>query len=73
MISLASQRCGGMAPMTGMLEWKYAGSGKADKEQVSPSMSMTSWRAWSSTWGWRRSRLRAYESRLKAGQGQVTL
>jgi len=25
-------------------------AGRADKERMSPSMSMTSWSAWSSTW-----------------------
>ena len=66
-----------MAPMTGVLEWKDTGplgrTGRGDEEGVSPSMSMTSWRAWSSAWGWMRSRLRAYGSGLKGGQGQVTL
>jgi len=63
--------------MTGALEWKdtdYSGrTGRGDEEGVLPSMSMTSWRAWSSTWGWIRSPLRRYGSGLKARQGQVTL
>ena len=28
---------------------------QGDEEGVSPSISMTSWSAWSSTWGWMRS------------------
>ena len=48
-------------------------TGRGDKEGVLPSMSMTSWSARSSVWGWMRSRLRAYGSGLKAGQGQATL
>ena len=76
MILLASQRHGGMAPMTGVLKWKDIGSlgrtGRGD-EEVLPSMSMTSWSAWSSAWGWMRSQLRAYGSGLKGGQGEVTL
>jgi len=66
-----------MAPMTEVLEWKDTGSlgrtGRGDEEGVSPSMSMASWRAWSSAWGWTRSQPRAYGSGLKAGQGRVTL
>ena len=46
---------------------------QGDKEEVSPSMSMTSWSAWRSAWGWMRSQPRTYESGLKGGQGQVTL
>lgn len=41
MILLASERCGGMAAMTGVLGWKDAGSlgrtGWEHKESVSPS------------------------------------
>jgi len=51
-------RCGGMAPMTGVLEWKDTGflgrTGRGDEAGVLPSMSVTSWRAWSSAWGWMR-------------------
>lgn len=50
-ISLASWRCGGMVPMLGVLTI----TGKEDEEQVSPPTSMSSWRAWRSTWGWVRS------------------
>ena len=59
--------------MTGVLEWKDAGSlgraGRGDKDRVSPAMSVTSWSAWSSTWGWMRSPLWVRSK----GQGQVTL
>ncbi|PKU26923.1 selenoprotein n [Limosa lapponica baueri] len=34
---------------------------------------MNSWSAWSSTWGWMKSRLRVYESELKETLGQVML
>lgn len=48
LISLASQRQGGV------LEWKDAGSsggmGRWDQEGVLPSLSVTSWSVWSSTW-----------------------
>lgn len=40
-ISLVSWRCGGMVPMLGVLTI----TGKEDEEQVSPLMSMSSWRA----------------------------
>jgi len=63
--------------MTGVLEWKDAGSlgrtGRGDEEGVSPSVSMTSWSTYSSSCGWIRSRSRAHGSGLKTGQGQVTL
>jgi len=63
--------------MTGVLEWKHIGflgrTGRADKEKVSSSMSMTSWSAWSSAWGWMRSQTRAYGLALKAARGRVTL
>jgi len=66
-----------MACMTGVLEWKDTGflgkTGRENEEGLSPSVSMTRWSAWSSTWGWMRSQPRAYGSGLKAGQGQVTL
>lgn len=49
----------GMVPKSGVLEWKDTGSsgssGRADKEVVLPSMSMTSWSSWSFTSGWMRS------------------
>jgi len=58
-ISLASQRPGGMAAMTEVLELKDTGSlgrtGRGYKEGVLPSMSMTSWSVWSSVCGWMRS------------------
>lgn len=42
-----------------VLEWKDTDSsgrtGRRDEEGVSLSMSITSWSAWSSTWGWMRS------------------
>jgi len=60
-----------------VLEWKDIGSlgrtGRGDKEEVSASMSKSSWSEWSSDWGWMRSQTRAYGSGLKAGQGLVTL
>jgi len=53
MISLASQRHGGMVPVTGVLEWKDTGSlgrtCRGDEEGVSPSVSMTSWTDGAST------------------------
>jgi len=59
MISPTPQRCGGIAPVDGVLEWKdidFLGrTGRGDKEQVSPSMSVTSWSVWSSAWRWIRS------------------
>ena len=62
--------------MTGMLEWKDTGSlgrtGRRDEMGVSSSMSMISWSAWSSTWGWMRSQLGTYGSGLKGEQGQGT-
>lgn len=49
MILLASWRCDGITPMTGVLEWVDADSlrwtGREDEEEVSPSMSVTSRRA----------------------------
>jgi len=58
----------GMASKTGGLEWKGTGSlgrtGRGIEEEVSPSMSMTRWGAWSFTWGWMRSKLRTYGSGL---------
>jgi len=51
MILLASQRGGGMASVTGVLEWKDTGSlrrmGRGDEEEVLPSVSTTGWSAWS--------------------------
>lgn len=44
--------------------------GREDKEGVLPSMSMIRWSTRSSTWGWMRSKLRAYESGLNGGEGQ---
>jgi len=48
-----------MASMTGVLEWKDTESlgrtGRGNEGGVSPSMSVTSWSEWSSTWGWMRS------------------
>jgi len=58
--------------MTGVLGWKDADSigrtGRCDEEGVLPSMSVTSWSAWSSAWDWMRSHLRAYGSELKEEQ-----
>lgn len=55
---VVSQRCGGTALRTGVLEWMDVGSlgrtVKGGEEGVSLSMSMTSWSVWSSTWGWMR-------------------
>jgi len=72
MILLASLRRDGMAPVTGALELKDTGSlrrtGRGDEEEVLSSMSVTSWRAWISTWVWIRSPPRAHGSGLKAGQ-----
>jgi len=59
MILLVSWRSGRMAPMTGVLEWKATNflgrTGRGDKEGVLPSVSVTSWSACSSAWGWMRS------------------
>jgi len=64
MISVASGRCGGMAPMTGALEWKDTGflgrAARGHEEGVLPSVSMTSWSAQSSTWEWMSSQPRVY-------------
>lgn len=56
MILLASQKCGGVASVTGMLEWKDIDSLirtdlGGQEVVVLPSPSMTSWSAWSSAWG----------------------
>lgn len=56
MLLLASQKCGGVASVTGTLEWKDIGSlGRTDmggqEVVVLSSLSMTSWSAWSSAWG----------------------
>jgi len=49
----------GMAPVTGVLEWKDTGSvggtGRGDKEGLSPSVSVNSWSVLCSAWGWMRS------------------
>ncbi|PKU49356.1 dtw domain-containing protein 2 [Limosa lapponica baueri] len=48
--------------------------GWGDEERMLPSMSMNSWSAWSSTWGWMKSRRRAYGSRLKGtGASDITV
>lgn len=70
---LASQRCGGKAVMTGVLEWMDAGSLGRTGRGAEEVVSVISWSAWSSTWGWVRSQGRVYGSGLKGGQGEVTL
>lgn len=61
-ILLASQRCGVMAPVIGVLERKDTSSlgrmsrGEEESEEgVLPFMSVTSWSQWRSAWGWMRS------------------
>lgn len=60
--------------MTGVLECMGAGSlgmtGRGAEEMVLPSVSVTSWSAWSSSWGWMRSQARVYVSGLKRGAGR---
>lgn len=67
MILLASQKCGGVDSVAGMLEWKNIGSlGRTDmggqEVVVLPSLSMTSWNAWNCAWGWMRSQPKASSS-----------
>jgi len=77
MISLISQRCGGMAPVDGVLEWKDTGSlgrmGRGEEEWVSSSVFDHLECMELCLGGWMKSQPRAYGSGLKPGQGQVTL
>lgn len=76
-ILLLAQRHGGIAPRTGVWEWKDTGSlgrtDKEDEEEVSFFTPVTSWSAWRSAWGWMRSQPTAYGSGLKREQEQMTL
>ncbi|CAN0329528.1 unnamed protein product [Bubo scandiacus] len=64
-----------MTPMTGVLEWKDTGSlgrtGRGDEVGVLPSMSMMSWSAWSSAWGWMRSQPIAYGTVSSSGAPNI--
>lgn len=52
----APERRGGMAFVTGVLEWKDTGSsGRTGKAERRVYHSPHQWPAWSSTWGWMRS------------------
>lgn len=72
MISLTSQRSGGIGPMSRVLEWKGTGSlertGRRNEKRVLTFVLVTSWSPYSFTWGWMRSQIRAQVSGLKGGR-----